>query len=104
MKLIIGGAYQGMREYAVLRYPELEVVEDFHLKVFNMIKNGENPQKLLEDCKDKVIICDDIFCGDVPVFQLARRWREELARVLAIAAAESDEVIRVFCGIGTRIK
>ncbi len=104
MKLIIGGAYQGKREYALERFPGMDIVCDFHLKVLNMVKNGENPLNLLDDCRDKVIICDDIFCGVVPVDELARKWREELGRFLTVAARESDEVVRVFCGLGTRLK
>jgi adenosylcobinamide kinase/adenosylcobinamide-phosphate guanylyltransferase len=104
MKLVIGGAYQGKTEYAREHFPEMDIVKDFHLLVLETIKIGDNPMELLKNCADKVIVCDDIFCGVVPVDPLTRKWREELGRVLAAAAKESDEVVRVFCGLGTRLK
>jgi adenosyl cobinamide kinase/adenosyl cobinamide phosphate guanylyltransferase len=53
---------------------------------------------------DKVIISDDISSGVVPVDREMRQWREALGRSLAMLAEQADEVIRVFCGIASRIK
>jgi adenosyl cobinamide kinase/adenosyl cobinamide phosphate guanylyltransferase len=108
MKLIIGGAYQGKTQYARERYPEIEVITEFHLMILDMVKSGvdavEKVKAALPEYADKVIICDDISCGVVPIDATARKWREDLGRVLAILSKESDEVVRLFCGIPTRLK
>ena len=108
MKLIIGGAYQGKRDYAAQNFPGMRVVADFHLAVLDMLKAGQDPlaqvERDLASYKDAVVISDDISCGVVPVDALERQWREAMGRVLGLIASQSDEVVRVFCGIGTRIK
>ena len=108
MKLIIGGAYQGKTEYACENYAGMGTITGFHLIVLGMLKNGADPVEevkvSLPEYADKVIICDDISCGVVPVDPLMRKWREELGRVLAILSKESDEVVRLFCGIPTILK
>jgi adenosyl cobinamide kinase/adenosyl cobinamide phosphate guanylyltransferase len=109
MILIIGGAHQGKREYAKKNYIENEnFVVDFHLFVLDLIKKGVEPVEYIRDrlqeYKNSVIICDDIFCGIVPVDPTERKWRESLGRALAVIAEESDEVVRVFCGLGMKLK
>ena len=109
MKLIIGGAYQGKREYAKKTYGEnAKLTEDFHLFALDLIKKGVEPvsyiQENLTEYKDAIIICDDIFCGIVPFDPLERKWREGLGRALAFISSESDEVVRVFAGLGMKLK
>ncbi|MHC1748434.1 MAG: bifunctional adenosylcobinamide kinase/adenosylcobinamide-phosphate guanylyltransferase [Cellulosilyticaceae bacterium] len=110
MILIIGGAYQGKTEYAVQNYDDSKdkMINEFHLKVLEDIKNNKNTLEALkaniDDYKDKIIICDDISCGVVPLEPEMRAWREMLGRCMAYLSQNADQVIRVFCGIGTRIK
>lgn len=108
MKLIIGGAYQGKHEYARKHYGDMEMVDGFHALVLELVTSGADAAAYVkehaEDYADKVIICDDIFCGVVPVDPLMRQWREALGHTLAFIAGQSDEVVRVFCGLGTRLK
>lgn len=108
MKLIIGGAYQGKRKYALENYQDQSIIEDFHIIVLELLKNDIEPvahiKEQLINYKNKVIICDDISCGIVPMEPLMRKWRESLGHILAILAEESDEVVKVFCGIGMRLK
>ncbi len=108
MKLIIGGAYQGKKQYAKEHFPQLDVVEDFHLIVLEQVKSGIDAvshfKANISSYADKVIICDDISCGVVPIDFTMRKWREDLGHTLAVVSKESDEVVRVFCGIGTRLK
>lgn len=108
MKLIIGGAYQGKRQYAIENFGGENIIADFHLTVLKLIKNGNDPleyvKKNMQNYKDRVIICDDISCGVVPTDPLMRKWREAVGQVLAYIAKECEEVVRVFCGLGTRIK
>jgi len=106
--LIFGGAYQGKYEYALKHYNKDRVLDEFHVYILELIKAGEDPVKYIqdhrEDYRDKVIVCDDISCGVVPVDPLMRKWREAIGYCLNILAEESDEVTRMFCGIPTKIK
>lgn len=108
MILIIGGAYQGKYEYARAHYNEADIINRFHLEVLTWIRHGITPETYIKehlaDYADKVIVCDDISCGVVPTDPTIRRWREELGRVLAVLAAHSDQVYRLFCGIATSLK
>lgn len=108
MKLIIGGAFQGKEAYASEHFGEYTPVKDFHKKVLELVKKGVDPSEYvtahLEEYRNKVIISEDISCGVVPIDPLMRQWREALGRVLVIISWESDEVIRVFCGMGMKIK
>lgn len=108
MILIIGGAYQGKAAYAGERYPGKPVLYNFHLKVLEKLEAGEEilpwVQAQLPLWRDSVIICDDISCGVVPMEPLNRKWREETGRALTLLSQTAGEVVRVFCGLGTKLK
>lgn len=108
MKLIIGGAFQGKEAYALEHFAGKTLVKDFHKRVLEMLRQGIDPlnyvKSHLEEYRDKVILCEDISCGVVPVDPLMRQWREALGSALGVISRESDEVIRVFCGIGLKLK
>ena len=126
MILITGGAYQGKLEYALTEY-KLTLDDVFNCtntdneQVFNkriiygaekwilsLIQKGQDPLEILEEMipkwKDKIIICNDISCGVVPIDPLMRKWREAVGRCMTLCAKHSETVVRVFCGIGTKIK
>ena len=50
------------------------------------------------------IICDEVGCGITPLDRTDRDWRERVGRLCCRLAAEADEVYRVHCGLGVRIK
>ena len=124
MILIIGGAYQGKLDYAIENYPgktiyqcdpenpeidiTAEIINSFHLTVLAQTRAGTDMlgyfQKKLPELKGKILICDDISCGIVPIEQETRMWRENAGRVMTLLSKNADEVIRVFCGIGSKIK
>ena len=124
MVLIIGGAYQGKLDYALDNYPgktvfqcstenaELDltgdIINSLHLMVLAQTRAGLDAlayfREILPRLKDKILICDDIFCGVVPLEQEMRIWRETMGLCLTLLSKNSDEVIRVFCGLGSRIK
>jgi len=124
MVLIIGGAYQGKLEYVKTNYPEKSIfqceaenpymdlsagaINSLHLLTLAQIRTGIDAQaylyERLPEIKDKVIICDDISCGVVPIDSETRKWREVTGRCLSMLSQSADEVVRVFCGIGRRIK
>ena len=83
-------------------------VNKLHRLFLTLIQNGQYPvpfiEKNLSKWRDKIVICGDISSGVVPLDPCLRQWREETGRSLVLLSQRSDEVYRVFCGIGTRLK
>lgn len=126
MVLVFGGSYQGKLDYVLnnYEYDEAEVFQcgekeksidfskkilnSFHLFILEKIKEKEDPvlfvRENLEKFKDKIIICDDINSGVVPIDKTMREWREAVGRSLVFLTKNSDKVIRLFCGIPSEIK
>jgi adenosyl cobinamide kinase/adenosyl cobinamide phosphate guanylyltransferase len=126
MILIIGGAYQGKLEYTKENYsindrdvftcdegcitPDLsqKVIYGLHKLILEQIRSnmdtGDFLKTNLNHFSDKIIICDDISCGIVPMDAQMRSYREAVGRALAYLSNNANEVIRVFCGLGTRLK
>ena len=120
--LIVGGACQGKREYAqkafglnereILPWNEereaASCIADLHLRVRACLEKGLTQQEVLEKllpfCQGKSVLCDDIFCGVVPLGALERQWREVTGRRLCRLAQEADSVIRLKCGLPQSIK
>lgn len=125
MKIIIGGYAQGKLNYALKgcegaeyqvwdgRMPEdtqrkIVLINHFHNWVKSSILNGGNPEEeiriFMEEHPDCVIISDEIGSGIVPMEAFEREWRERTGKILAELAQKAEEVVRVICGIGQRIK
>lgn len=125
MILVFGGAYQGKLDYVrenygsdktVFQCTESTTVMDFscdivnslHLLVLAQLRNGVNPEEYFKEnmtvLQSKIIVCDDISCGVVPVDREMRLWRETTGRVMNTLARHSNEVVRVFCGLGVKLK
>ena len=131
MVLIIGGAYQGKLAYALERFnlteddiyrcgdentnsPESKkIIYEIDKWIFamikaNMIRADFDLEKAIMQFaginQEAIVICNDISCGVVPVDPVMRQWRESVGRSLAIFSQKSDEVIRLFCGIPSRLK
>lgn len=127
MKLVIGGYAQGKLQYVLQNdkvdtsmvldgeIPEEEgkqgktvVINHFHNWVKRRIaKNGcpeEETMSFLERYPDCIIISDEIGNGIVPMDALEREYRERTGRILIEIAKKAEEVERVICGIGQRIK
>lgn len=111
MIFIIGGAYQGKTAYAKDRFgEEYRILNQYHLKVKEQLKQGLNPMeeasRLLEagETETLIIISDEIGYGLVPVDAFERAYREQTGRVHCFLAAKAEQVIRVVCGVGNRIK
>ncbi len=110
MILVIGGAYQGKKEYVKQNFSVSDdnIFYDFHDYVFNLVKDGIDPLEYvtnnINDFKDKLIVCNDVSCGIVPIDEVERLFREQLGRTLVYLSKNSDEVHRVFVGLGVRLK
>lgn len=127
LKLILGGYAQGKLDYAVKccglsKYNIYDavlpkdkeigdvtvIVNNLHRFIRERISDDGCPEEeilcFLEKCGDCIIICDEVGSGIVPVDTFEREYRERVGRILIGIAAKADEVYRVICGIGQRIK
>ncbi len=130
MILVFGGAYQGKLEYALDKFDmtaedvyrccrdgELDLsktviygLEEF---VYWCTENGVEAKEVLAGRFDpeaddpylgKIFIACDVSQGLVPMDATDRAFREMMGRTLLHLSKEADQVHRVFCGIGQRLK
>ncbi|MDY4541218.1 MAG: bifunctional adenosylcobinamide kinase/adenosylcobinamide-phosphate guanylyltransferase [Candidatus Ventricola sp.] len=108
MKLYIGGAYQGQLELARAENPDALILEDFHEAVQEAMQRGEDArafaQSVIAAHPDAVIVANEVGAGVVPIEAQERAFREAVGRALCIIAQAAQQVTRVICGIGVRIK
>ena len=126
MIMIIGGAWQGKREFAesltglketdwidgkTCRREELSAcrgILQFHEYVRRALENGwdldELPEHLAAENPDIVLVTTELGYGIVPLDPKERTWRETDGRLCGRLAEKSGQVWRVICGIGTRLK
>lgn len=132
MKLVIGGRAQGKLNYVLQHMTDEDyqiydgvfpyegelfnltkknewlIVNHFHKWVNKELKENRNPEEELEAFLKKgvrcVIISDEIGNGIVSVDAFERDYRERTGRMLITFASQADEVVRVICGIGQKIK
>lgn len=134
MKLVIGGYAQGKLCYVMQHFSidkenvvdmtdekklldeDIEKTDDeasivlyhFHIWMKNELAEDNNPEekleKILKRFPDCVIISDEVGNGIVPMDAFDREYRDRLGRILISLAKEADEVVRVICGIGQKIK
>ena len=108
MKLYIGGAYQGQLELARAQNPDALILEDFHMAVQEAMRRGEDArafaQRVVAAHPDAVIVANEVGSGVVPVKAQERAFREAVGRALCVVAQQAQQVTRVVCGIGVRIK
>ena len=119
MDLIIGGAYQGKKDFAMERFglkPEdiytctcdsepdwnARCVEHLEQYVLWCVRTETAPKADFRP--DAVLIGDDIFCGVVSIDPVERAWREETGRYFGRLSQSSESVHRLFCGLGMRLK
>ena len=124
MKLIIGGAYQGKRDFAISAFnlketdiftcsgenidfsaPCIDKIEEF---TFACVKAGKEPAELFranrEQWRNSVLICQDIFCGVVPLDDDLRQWRQVTGQLCQYLTKKASRVSRIFCGLEQRLK
>ena len=126
MKLVIGGYAQGKLNYVLQKYdmetskiwdgeiPENKgeqnniVINHLHHWIKSRIAKGGCPEEeifaFVENYPNCVIISDEVGNGIVPVEAFEREYRERAGRILVELAKRAEEVERVICGIGQKIK
>ena len=130
MILVFGGAYQGKLDYVLDKFQLSEddvyrcsrdgeinldrrVIYGLEEFVYWCTENGWEAKAVLESrfdmdadvpFLDKIFIANDVSQGLVPMNATDRAFREMMGRTLLHLAKEADEVHRVFCGLGQRLK
>jgi len=126
MILIFGGAYQGKLAYALDRFDLTDsdvyrccesntvipinnkILYEFDKWVLALIRAdidiADALRQFIDNNTDSIVICTDISCGVVPVDEIQRKHREAVGRSMTELSRVSSEVVRLFCGIPTRIK
>lgn len=127
MKLVIGGTAQGKLEYVLLKHDvqknmvwdgvlpndrelngNIVIINHLHQWIKNCMVSGGCPKDEIMsflDCnEDCIIICDEIGNGIVPIDPFEREYRERTGRILVQLAMRAEEVERIICGIGQKIK
>ena len=125
LHLIIGGAYQGKLNYAKKLYPHIqwadgekdsfetlqhaEGIYHFELYIKRMLEDKnvdveKIAETILGTATQRVLLCNEIGYGLVPVDTFERYYREQVGRVCSVIAEQADCVTRVVCGIGMSLK
>lgn len=103
--LYIGGAHQGKTALARrLHGGQTDYVEELHALVRRTLTQGGDAQALLPALRGKVVICDEVGCGIVPLDPQERAWREAVGRLCCALAEEADLVVRVWAGLPQVLK
>lgn len=118
MKLIIGGAFQGKRDYVKETYgvreedivtctadgaPEEAACYDrYENYIRYCMRQGNRDYYRIPE--GKIIIMTDIFCGVVPMDREQRAFREECGRVMTFYAKNAESVERIFAGLALKLK
>ena len=124
-KLIVGGTRSGKKErLSELGFLDSEISDGavcsldkafslpalygLHMLVRRLMKSEADPvqvvRKGLQEGAVRVVVCDEIGCGVIPMDRFERDWREQTGRVCTRLAAASRKVYRVILGIGKEIK
>ena len=124
--LVIGGYAQGKLAYVKQQFDLSEyeqydrvlpvsgtggkniLIDHLHLWVKKQLEEQQNPEQRLDEflkqCPDCILISDEIGNGIVPMDAFEREYREKTGRILIELAKQADEVVRVVCGIGQKLK
>ena len=87
---------------------QADLITHFELFVRREMEAGRDPyvfaERLMQENPDAFVTADEIGCGIVPMEAFERDYRETDGRICQRIAAYSEEVHRVICGLGMRIK
>lgn len=113
MILVVGGRGAGKRRYVEeLGYSENEIAEavlderpvlaDLHVFLRGTEDVGEEVLEAI--LRKKVVMCNEVGCGIVPMDAAERAWRDRVGRTCALLAARAERVMRICCGIPVCLK
>lgn len=102
--LYIGGAAQGKLALAKMNHPDGVFMKNLHELVRETMEQGGDPAGLLAQARGKIVLCDEVGCGVVPLEKAQRDWREAVGRLCCEIAREAELVVRVTAGLPQVIK
>jgi adenosylcobinamide kinase/adenosylcobinamide-phosphate guanylyltransferase len=112
--LVIGGLASGKREYVkkAFGFADSDMADgvlDSRPVLYNLqnlvFKAPDSIEELLPSLLlKKVIICNEVGSGVVPVDKAERAAREATGWLCVSLAEQAEKVIRLYCGIATVIK
>ena len=112
-RMILDGTFPSSQQMEeAKRNKSTVIIHHFHRLVRQELLAGHDVEKTVTErmmelagaYQDVTVICDEIGNGIVPVDAFERDYREQTGRILIRLAKEADEVVRVLCGIGQKIK
>ena len=124
MILILGGAYQGKRSYAQEKFhlkdeevytcqgteidfskPCIAKLEEF---VYACVQEQKDALSYFRDheaqWENSILICQDLFCGVVPLGADLRAWRQNTGLLCQYLAKRAESVTRIYCGLEQKLK
>ena len=125
MIFIIGGREQGKTAYAMKLWEKRTLERRKTKDLSTVLNRSKNPEacrvtariadgrletdeqtilQAMQENPDAFVTADEIGCGIVPMEAFERDYRETDGRICQRIAAYSEEVHRVICGLGMRIK
>ena len=126
MILIVGGSFQGKKEYAKSLFSlekkdmidgavcplediyTCKCIYHFHEWVKRILEGEKDLSNMAERLQKEnpkiIIISNELGYGVVPIQAFDREYRETTGRVCTKIAGAASQVHRVICGIGTVIK
>lgn len=124
MILVFGGAYNGKLEFVKDKFKitreeiffckdenlnyDKKVICGLHIFIRACVENKINSLEILKNnvnyLMDKIIICDEINSGIVPIEKIDRVWREETGRGMQFLSQNSNSIYRIFFGIEEKFK
>lgn len=112
MMLVVGGACSGKRGFVVdsLGFAPGDLSADpasdapVAVDAQNMARTRSNEELLALLAGKRVVVCDEVGCGIVPLNADDRAWRERVGRLCCDLAARADTVVRMVCDVPQVIK
>ena len=97
-----------LRALGIVHFGEKASADQRHLERFALacVRAGKEPADVLAGLalSGKILICEDISCGVVPMDAAERAWRERHGALLQQLSRRSETVIRIFCGLPQQLK
>lgn len=101
MTLVIGGAHQGQREFALAWFSESDILFDLH----ELLRDASREEAVLARARAAACVtCDEVGSGVIPMGADQREWRERVGHACQRLAREADCVVRMYCGIPMALK
>ncbi len=112
MIFVTGGYGAGKRQFVMdtFKFNQNDFTKDiddlncgviYNLHEINILDFDITLEKLLTK---KIIICNELGCGVVPIDKELRNKRDLVGKLCIQLASKADEVYRVYAGIGVKIK